>query len=99
MFFSIFINGRPRGKFKGSRGLRQGDLLSPFLFILVVDGLSRLMEKIRNCGIVKGFEVGKEKVLASHLQFVDDTLFFIKNEDNSLNNWTVVMDVFWLVSG
>ena len=65
--FSIFVNGRPCGKFKGPRGLRQGDPFSPFLFILVVDGLSRLMKKARECGMIKGFEVRKEKVLVSHL--------------------------------
>uniref|UniRef100_A0A803NWF8 Reverse transcriptase domain-containing protein n=1 Tax=Cannabis sativa TaxID=3483 RepID=A0A803NWF8_CANSA len=43
--FSIFINGRPREKFHGSWGLRQGDPLSPFLFTLVVDVLGRMMEK------------------------------------------------------
>ena len=96
--FSIFVNGTPRGKFKGSRGLRQGDPLSPFLFTLVVDGLSRLMEKARGCGMINGFEVGKEKVV-SHLQFADDTLFFIKNDDHYLNNLILLLDVFCLASG
>ena len=36
--YLVIVNGRPRGKFKGSRVLRQGDTLSTFLFTLVVDG-------------------------------------------------------------
>lgn len=44
--FSILVNGKLLGRFGASRGLRQGDLLSPFLFTLVVDGLSRLIEKV-----------------------------------------------------
>ena len=56
------------------------------------------MEKARECGMIKGFEVGKEKVLVSHLQFVDDTLFFIKNDEYSLNNLILLMDVFCLAS-
>ena len=57
------------------------------------------MEKARGCGLIKGFEVGKENVLVSHLQFADDTLFFIKNDDSSLNNLILLLDVFCLASG
>ena len=52
--YSILINGRPRGKFSGYKGLRQGGPLSPFFFTLVVDGLSRLIERASEIGFVKG---------------------------------------------
>lgn len=73
--FSILINGRPRGKFMASRGLRQGDPLSPFLFTIVVDVLSRLMEKAQEFELIKGLVVGRESIEISHLQFADDTIF------------------------
>ncbi|KAL5557179.1 hypothetical protein UlMin_039415 [Ulmus minor] len=75
--FSIMINGKPRGRFGASRGLRQGDPLSPFLFILVADILGRMMDKAVSIGEVKGFKVGREEVVVSHLQFADDTLFLL----------------------
>ncbi|KAK9929537.1 hypothetical protein M0R45_026633 [Rubus argutus] len=60
--FSIMINGRPRGKFNASRELRQGDPLSPFLFTLVVDVLSRLLEKAMEMKVIEGLVVRREKV-------------------------------------
>ena len=75
--YSVLINGRPREKFKGFKGIRRGDPLSPFLFTIVADGLSRLMEKTIAVRFVKGYVVGRNNVMISHLQFADDTLFFV----------------------
>ena len=100
--FDLFLNicqWKTAGKFKGLRGLRQGDPLSTFLFTLVVDGLSRLMERAKECSLINGFQVGKDKVMVSHLQFADNTLFFINNDDHSLNNLIMLLDVFCLTSG
>lgn len=65
--YSIMSNGRPRGRFGASRGLRQGDPLSPFLFTLVADILGRLMDKALELGVVGGFLIGREAVSVSHL--------------------------------
>ena len=50
--FPVFVSWRPRGKFGVSKGLKQGDPLSPFLFTLFADCLGRLMEKARNEGVI-----------------------------------------------
>lgn len=97
--FSILINGRPRGKFEATRGLRQGDSLSPFLFILVVDVLSRLTEKAKECRLIEGLTVGRENVEITHLQFADDTIFFLKEDEQNCNNMNMILESFCLISG
>ena len=97
--YSVLINGRPRGKFKGFKGLRQGDPLSPFLFTVVADGLSRVMERAMEVGFVKGCRVGRDNVMVSHLQFADDTLFFVESEGNHFENLLTVVGMFCSVSG
>uniref|UniRef100_A0A803P465 Reverse transcriptase domain-containing protein n=1 Tax=Cannabis sativa TaxID=3483 RepID=A0A803P465_CANSA len=96
--FSVFINRAPRGKFSGSRGLRQGDPLSPFLFTLVADVLGRMTNKAVSTGNISGFLVGKERVQVSHLQFADDTIFFVENEQ-SLHKLLRVVEAFCAISG
>ena len=90
----VLINGRPRGKFRGFKGLRQGDPLSPFLFMVVADRLSRLMERAMEVGFVKGCKVGKDNIMISHLQFADDTIFFVDSDGSSFNNLLTLLGLF-----
>ncbi|RVW92960.1 Transposon TX1 uncharacterized 149 kDa protein [Vitis vinifera] len=87
------------GWVKASRGLRQGDPLSPFLFTLVADVLSRLMIRVEETGITEGFFVGRNRTRVSLLQFADDTIFFSKASMEHLQNLKIIILVFGQVSG
>ncbi|GLU15614.1 hypothetical protein SLE2022_320890 [Rubroshorea leprosula] len=96
---SVLINGSPSQQIKMSKGLRQGDPLSPFLFLLVAEGLNGLIMKAVSKGLLEGIKVGKGELSISHLQFADDTL--IMGEAKEENIWAVkyIMRSFELVSG
>ena len=68
-FFSILLNGQLSRKFLPSRGLRQGDPLSPFLFILCAEGLSTLLRDAEAKKEIHGVKIGKKVVPISHLFF------------------------------
>ena len=74
--FAILVNGNAKGWVKAFRGLRQGDLLSPFLFTIVADVLSRLIVRGEERGVFVGFLVIRDRTRVSYLQFTDDTIFF-----------------------
>lgn len=73
-FFSILVNGSPSDTFNPSRGLRQGDPLSPFLFILLAEGLGRTLKDKRRTGELKGIDLHNSQTSHTHQQFVDDTM-------------------------
>ena len=98
MEYSVILNGRSRGKFKGTRRLRQGDPLSPFLFTLVADILGRMTYKLVSRNLVDCLEVRRDKIKVSHLQFANDTLFFIKEDDNNVRVLYSALQVFCNVS-
>lgn len=74
---SILANGSPSKDFCVGRGLRQGDQLSPFLFLIVAKGLNTLFREVNGLGLFEGYKVGSLKI--SHLQFADDTLIIGEN--------------------
>ena len=69
------MNGSPSGFFKSSRGLRQGCPLSPLLFLLIIEGLSRSISLAKERGVIKGVIIAGNLSL-THLLFVDDVLIF-----------------------
>jgi len=68
---SVLVNGSHISEFYPKRGLRQGDPLAPFLFLIVAEGLAGVVRKI----VEKNLEVGVQKVKVNMLQYADDTLF------------------------
>nr|KYP52417.1 hypothetical protein KK1_025722 [Cajanus cajan] len=95
---SVLINGSPTSEFGLGRGLRQGDPLAPFLFLIVVEGLNSMMSNVVQANLFIGYKVGRDKVQLSHLQFADDTI--ILGESSMSNIWVIkaFLQLFELVS-
>ncbi|XP_015969771.1 uncharacterized protein LOC107493198 [Arachis duranensis] len=95
---SVLINGSPSKPFKMEKGLRKGDPLSPFLFVLVVDVLHRMIgEAVRN-GCISLLLVGRDNIELSHLQFADDTILFCPPEEETIRNYQSLLRCFELMS-
>ena len=74
---SILVNGSPTNEFSPQRGLRQGDLLAPFLFNIVAEGLTGLMREAQEKNLFEGFKVGRNEDI-NLLQYANNTIFFGK---------------------
>lgn len=76
--YSFNLNGEPRGKFFPTRGLRQGDAISPYLFLICAEALSRLISAAEIQQRLHGMKVCRKAPSISHLFFADDSLIFFK---------------------
>ena len=81
--YSFLINGSPRGKVSPSRGIRQGDPFSPYIFILCSEVLSGLCNKAQGDGSIQGIQVARGCPRINHLLFANDTMFFLKADKRS----------------
>lgn len=72
-WFSTLLNGSPKGYFQAGRGLRQGDPLSPFLFLLVAEAFRKMIKRAVSASLFEGCRVARNSPEISHLQYADDT--------------------------
>jgi len=91
--------GPPTKEIDIQRGLKQGDPLAPFLFLMVAEGFSGLMRKAVRNNMFEGFRVGEGDLVISHLQYVDDTLCIGKATVQNLWTLKAVLQGFELASG
>ena len=97
--FSISINGELAGFFRSTRGLRQGDPLSPYLFVIAMEGLTRIIqhEISRNNSFKYHWRCEKQNI--THLCFADDLILFCRGESRSIKILWETCKTFFKISG
>ena len=97
--FSILVNGQPSRTFVPTRGLRQGDPLSPFLFIICAEGLSTLLRDAEAKKEIHGLKIGKKVDAISHLFFADDSLLFTRANEEEVDKVLDILSIYEAASG
>ena len=97
--YSILVNGEPKGMITLTRGIRQGDPLSPFLFLLCTEGLNGLLNKAAHQGHIKGYSLCRNSLRLTHLLFADDSLLFCRATIEECNRVLDILDVYGKCSG
>lgn len=85
----VLVNGRPGEKFQPTRGFRQGDPLSPSLFIICAEGLSSLIQQAKRLGEIKGVTVERGGPQINHLSFANDRVISIEQRWRNGRNFSL----------
>ncbi|KAF5446730.1 hypothetical protein F2P56_032333 [Juglans regia] len=93
------MNGTPKGFFQSKRGLRQGDPLSPYLFIVMQEVLSRLIKHAADNGRIHPFFQARGTLLVSHLMYTDDIVIFANGSKRSIKGLMQVLNSYESWSG
>ena len=97
--YSVKINGKPKGHIIPTRGLRQGDPLSPYLFLLCAEVLSALIKKAVDNGEMEGLSICRNGLKISHIFFADDNIIFCKAILEACNTLEKILVVYEKASG
>ena len=97
--YRVLLNGDPKGRIIPSRGIRQGDPISPYLFILCTEALIALVRKAESDGKIQGVRISNASPRVSHLLFADDSLFFCKADVEQSKEIIEIIRSYGRVSG
>jgi hypothetical protein len=92
--YQVRFNSEDTDMFSPTRGLRQGDPLSPYLFLLCAEGLSSLLLHEEEVGGIDGVRVCRNAPSVSHLLFADDSLILMKADMNNATSLQQVLDTY-----
>jgi len=95
---SVLVNGSPTKEFILIKGLRQGDPLAPFLFLIAAESLVVMFRTAIEKLLMESLEIGKRMIKGNMLQYLDDTLFFDKASIKSMYHIQVILNYFDLAS-
>nr|GEX56906.1 RNA-directed DNA polymerase, eukaryota [Tanacetum cinerariifolium] len=95
---SVLLNGSPSLEFKFHRGLKQGDPLAPYLFILIMESFHLSVTRAVEAGIFQGININDDFNI-SHIFYADDSIFIGKWNDDNLSGITQMLKCFSLISG
>lgn len=91
--FSVQVNGELAGYFQSKRGLRQGCFLSPYLFVICMNVLSKMLDEAASKGLI-GFHPKCKNIDLTHLYFADDLMVFAEGTQRSVEGVLKVFEEF-----
>ncbi|KAL0434848.1 UNVERIFIED_CONTAM: putative mitochondrial protein [Sesamum radiatum] len=97
--YSFMLGGKQFGSLVPERGLRQGDPLSPYLFLLCTESFSSLLQQAERDGVLRGITVCRGAPSVSHLLFADDTLIFCQASHANVLTIQRVLETYRGASG
>lgn len=97
--YQVLINGKSHGKIIPTRGLRQSDPMSPYLFVMCTEILVQMLQQAEKEKKLTGLKVARSAPPITHILFADDSIFYCKERDEEISQVVRIIEEYNLASG